>query len=57
MSPENKLTPQEIEILLRAEVEATARGMQDGLQQFADMRDRNMRAWQKLVDLWEGVVA
>lgn len=57
MSPENKLTPQELEILLRAEVEATARGMQDGLQQFADMRDRNMRAWQKLADLWEGEVA
>lgn len=48
------LTAKEREILLRAEIEATARGMQDGLQQFADMRDRNMQAQFKLIALRAG---
>lgn len=48
------LTAKEREILLRAEIEATARGMQDGLQQFADMRDRNAFAHHRLAELYDG---
>ena len=48
------LTSQEREVLLRAEIEATARGMQDGLQQFADMRDRNILARNRLASLHDG---
>lgn len=56
MNVNNKshLTAQEREVLLRAEIEATARGMQDGLQQFADMRDRNILAHHRLAALYDG---
>lgn len=56
MNVNNKslLTAHESEILLRAEIEATARGMQDGLQQFADMRDRNILAHHRLAALYDG---
>lgn len=53
----SRLTAQECEILLRAEIEATARGMQDGLQQFADMRDRNILAHHRLAALYDGRLA
>ena len=45
------LSPDEMETLLRAEIEMTGRGMQDGLQYFADMRDRNTAARQMLAEL------
>lgn len=45
------LSAQEREVLLRAEIKATSMGMQDGLQQFADMRDRNIQAQFKLIAL------
>ena len=48
------LSPDELETLLRAEIEMTGRGMQDGLQYFADMRDRNMQAQFKLIALRAG---
>ena len=48
------LSPDELETLLRAEIELTGRGMQDGLQQFADLRDRNMQAQFKLIALCAG---
>lgn len=51
------LTAQEREVLLRAERMLTSSGMQDGLQLFADMRDRNIAARQMLADLLCGEVA
>ena len=48
------LSHDELETLLRAEIEMTARGMQDGLQYFADMRDRNIQAQFKLIALRAG---
>lgn len=48
------LSPDELETLLCAEIELTGRGMQDGLQYFADMRDRNMQAQFKLIALRAG---
>ena len=42
------LSPDELEILLRAEIELTGRGMDYGLQYFADMRDRNTSAQKQL---------
>ena len=44
----------EYEKLLIAEIERTERGMQEAMQQFADMRDRNMQAQFKLIALHAG---
>jgi hypothetical protein len=46
-----RLSPDELETLLRAEIELTGRGMEYGLQYFADMRDRNIQAQFKLIAL------
>ena len=46
-----RLSPDELETLLRAEIEITSRGMQEHLQQFADLRDRNTQAQFKLIAL------
>lgn len=51
------LSPDELETLLRAEIELTGRGMEYGMQYFADMRDRNIAARQMLADLLCGEVA
>ena len=51
------LSPDELETLLRAEVELTGRGMEYGMQYFADMRDRNTAARQMLAELLCGEVA
>ena len=48
------LSPDEMETLLRAEIEMTGRGMEEHLQQFADLRDRNMQAKFKLIALRAG---
>ena len=48
------LSPDELETLLRAEIELTGRGMEYGLQYFADMRDRNIQAQFKLIALRAG---
>ena len=48
------LSPDELETLLRAEIELTGRGMKYGLQYFADMRDRNTQAQFKLIALCSG---
>ena len=48
------LSPDEMETLLRAEIEITSRGMQEHLQQFADLRDRNTQAQFKLIALRAG---
>ena len=48
------LSPDEMETLLCAEIELTGRGMQDGLQYFADMRDRNTAAQKQLIALRAG---
>ena len=48
------LSPDELETLLRAEIELTGRGMEYGMQYFADMRDRNMQAQFKLIALRAG---
>lgn len=48
------LSPDEMETLLCAEIELTGRGMQDGLQYFADMRDRNTVAQKQLIALRAG---
>ena len=47
----------EYEKLLIAEIERTERGMQEAMQQFADMRDRNTAARQMLAELMCGEVA
>ena len=52
-----RLSPDELETLLRAEIELTGRGMEYGLQYFADMRDRNTAARQMLAELLCGEVA
>ena len=44
----------ELETLLRAEIEMTGRGMEYGLQYFADMRDRNTAAQKQLIALCAG---
>ena len=51
------LSPDELETLLRAEIEMTGRGMEYGMQYFADMRDRNTAARQVLAELLCGEVA
>lgn len=51
------LSPDELETLLRAEIEMTVRGMEYGMQYFADMRDRNTAARQMLAELLCGEVA
>ena len=51
------LSPDEMETLLRAEIEMTGRGMEYGMQYFADMRDRNTAARQMLAELLCGEVA
>ena len=51
------LSPDELETLLRAEIEMTGRGMEYGMQYFADMRDRNAAARQMLAELLCGEVA
>ena len=51
------LSPDELETLLCAEIELTGRGMEYGLQYFADMRDRNAAARQMLAELLCGEVA
>ena len=48
------LSPDEMETLLCAEIEMTGRGMEYGLQYFADMRDRNIAARQQLAALRAG---
>ena len=50
------LSPDELETLLRAEIEMTGRGMEYGMQYFADMRDRNIAARQQLAALRAGKV-
>lgn len=54
VNAQSVLSVDEMETLLRAEVEATSKGMQEGLQLFADMRDRNMQAQFKLIALRAG---
>ena len=51
------LSPDELETLLRAEIELTGRGMKYGLQYFADMRDRNAAAQKQLIALRAGQLA
>ena len=51
------LSHDELETLLRAEIEMTGRGMEYGMQYFADMRDRNTSARQMLAELLCGEVA
>ena len=51
------LSPDELETLLRAEIEMTGRCMEYGMQYFADMRDRNTAARQMLAELLCGEVA
>ena len=51
------LSADEMETLLRAEIEMTGRGMEYGMQYFADMRDRNTAARQMLAELLCGDVA
>ena len=48
------LSPEEMEMLLCAEIEMTGRGMEYGLQYFADMRDRNIAAQKQLIALRAG---
>ena len=48
------LSHDELETLLRAEIELTGRGMEYGLQYFAEMRDRNTQAQFKLIALRAG---
>ena len=48
------LSPDELETLLRAEIEMTGRGMEYGMQYFADMRDRNTAAQKQLIALRAG---
>ena len=48
------LSPDELETLLRAEIELTGRGMKYGLQYFAEMRDRNAAAQKQLIALRAG---
>ena len=48
------LSPDELETLLRAEIELTGRGMEYGMQYFADMRDRNTAAQKQLAALCAG---
>lgn len=47
---------EEYEKLLIAEIERTERGMQEAMQRFADMRDRNIAARQQLAALRAGRV-
>ena len=51
------LSHDELETLLRAEIELTGRGMEYGMQYFADMRDRNTAAQKQLIALRAGQVA
>ena len=48
------LSYNELETLLRAEIEMTGRGMEYGMQYFADMRYRNTQAKFKLIALRAG---
>lgn len=54
VNAQSVLYVEEMETLLRAEVEATSKGMQEHLQCFADLRDRNMQAQFKLIALLNG---
>ena len=45
---------EEYEKLLIAEIERTERGMQEAMQRFADMRDRNTAAQKQLIALSAG---
>ena len=45
------LSYNELETLLRAEIELTGMGMAYGMQYFADMRDRNTAAQKQLIAL------
>ena len=54
VNAEGSLSPDELETLLRAEIEMTGRGMEYGLQYFADMRDRNTAAQKQLIALRAG---
>ena len=57
VNTECSLSPDELETLLCAEIEMTGRGMEYGMQYFADMRDRNTAARQMLAELLCGEVA
>ena len=57
VNAQSVLSVDEMETLLRAEVEMTGRGMQEHLQYFADLRDRNVQAQFKLIALLNGRVA
>ena len=57
VNTQSSLSPDELETLLRAEIELTGRGMEYGMQYFADMRDRNTAARQMLAELLCGEVA
>ncbi len=48
------LSPDELETLLCADIEMTGRGMEYGLQYFAEMRDRNAAAQKQLIALCAG---
>ena len=48
------LSYNELETLLRAEIEMTGMGMEYGMQYFADMRDRNTAAQKQLIALRAG---
>ena len=54
VNAQSSLSPDELETLLRAEIEMTGRGMEYGMQYFADMRDRNTAAQFKLIALRAG---
>lgn len=54
VNAQSVLSVDEMETLLRAEVEATSKGMQEGLQLFAEMRDRNTAAQKRLIALCAG---
>ena len=54
VNAQSVLSVDEMETLLRAEVEMTGRGMREHLQCFADLRDRNMQAQFKLIALRAG---
>lgn len=57
VNAQSSLSPEELETLLCAEIEMAGRGMEYGLQHFADMRDRNTAAQKQLIALRAGQVA
>ncbi len=52
----SRLTAEECEILLRAEIELADKSMDEGLQLFAAGRDRKMAAVRQLEDMMRGGV-